>query len=45
MGKELEIPKVYVKWNLQKVLKNWLGLQRLQVLEAEKSPQAPIVAT
>ena len=43
--KELDIPRVYVKRNLQKVLKNWLGLQRLNVLEAEKSVEAPIVAT
>ena len=43
--KELRIPCVYVKRNLMNVLKNWLGLQRLQVLEVEKSRQAPIVVT
>lgn len=45
IGKELDIPKVYVKRNLQKVLKSWLGLQKLKVLEAEKSRQAPMIAT
>ncbi len=43
--KDIDIPRVYVKRNLQKVLKSWLGLQKLNVLEAEKSREAPIVAT
>jgi len=43
--KELSIPRVYVKRNLQKICESWLGLQRLNILEAEKREEAPISIT